>query len=67
MNEDPKYYKKLTTAISKAIKDIQKNDSHVTAVEIHGPHSGYTIEFLGFEGSSGKPSGKFWKSTPIEK
>ena len=60
---EPKFYRKLNTAISKATKDIEKNDSHVTTVEIHGPHSGYKIEFQGFEGSKRK----FWKSTPIEK
>ena len=60
---ESKYYRKLKTAISKALSDIEKNDSHVTNVEIHGPHSGYTIEFQGFEGSKGR----FWKSTPIEK
>jgi len=60
---EPKYYRKLPTAISKAIKDIEKNDSHITVVEIHGPHSGHRIEFQGFEGSRRQ----FWKSTPIEK
>lgn len=54
-------YKKLVTAMNKAIKDICENDSHVTAVEIHGPHSGYTIEFQGF----GKEH--LWLSTEIEK
>ena len=60
---EPKYFKRLKTAMSKAIKDIEKNDSHVTSVEIYGPHSGYRIEFQGFEGAKGR----FWKSTPIEK
>lgn len=52
-------YKNLHTAIVKAIKYIEENDSHVTGVEIHGPHSGFSIEFQGF----GKP----WLSTEIEK
>lgn len=57
----PKEYVKLITAMNKAIKYIKENDSHVTAVEIHGPHSGFSIEFQGF----GKE--KSWLSTEIEK
>ena len=60
---DESNYDDIRMAIEDAIQDIEKYDSHVTRIEIHGPHSGYVIEFQGF----GAPEGAIWKSTPIEK
>lgn len=54
-----KYFKKLPEAIADSIEAIEKNDSHVTAVEIHGPHSGFRIEF--------NARAHQWKRTEIEK
>ena len=54
----PKTYVHLVTAMGKAIKDIETNDSGVLAVEIHGRHLGYRIEWDGAGA---------WTSTPIEK
>ena len=40
------YYDTLHGAIVKAIKDIRENDSPVTTVEVHGPHSRYEIVYV---------------------
>jgi hypothetical protein len=53
-----KKYKKLVTAMGKAIRDIETNDAEVLSVEIHGRHSGYRIETDGAGA---------WTSTEIEK
>ena len=50
-------YKNLSTAIKKAVDFIDTNDAGVRSVEIHGPHSGFNIEWIG----------DAWKSTEIEK
>lgn len=43
----PKKYKKYISAFNKARKYIEENDDRVLAIEIHGPHSGFRIEFNG--------------------
>jgi hypothetical protein len=55
----PKYvlYKKLSTAIKKAVDYIDTHDAGVRSIEITGPHSGFMIEWDGYA----------WKSTPIER
>lgn len=52
-------YRTLRIAVNRAIKDIETNDLIVKSVEIHGPHSGFRIEYKGINGP--------WISTPIEK
>ena len=56
--ERKKKYKKLITAINKAVKYIETNDAGVRSVELHGPHSGFRIEKHHVHG---------WTSTEIEK
>ena len=58
-----RYFAKLPEAIADSIEAIEKNDSHVTAVEIHGPHSGFEIEYV--EAPPLPPN--HWKRTEIEK
>ena len=53
----PKQYKKLVSAWNKAVKHILENDDRVLAVDIHGPHSRFRIEF----------NGTGYTSTEIEK
>lgn len=52
-------YSTLRIAVDRAIKDIETNDSHVTRIEIHGPHSGYEIHQ--------NDTLTRWKCTPFEK
>ena len=52
-----KKYRKLVGALNKAIKYIQENDDRILTVEIHGPHSGFMIEY----------NGTGYTSTEIEK
>ena len=58
-----RYFQKLLEAIADSIEAIEKHDSHVTAVEIHGPHSGFRIDYV----ESPPLDYNHWKRTEIEK